>query len=164
MENVNERQKRHLLELIDQHYPDSNASERLGTKTFAVWGLSFKPQTDDVREATSRVVMEGLWQRGAKVQAYDPEAMEEIQRIYGSRDDLRLCGTKEAALEGADALIICTEWKHFWAPDFDQLHDKLGDRAIFDGRNIYDPQKIKELGFDYYGIGRGLSVSRDRGL
>ncbi|MCH8947350.1 MAG: tetratricopeptide repeat protein, partial [Acidobacteria bacterium] len=110
----------------------------------------FKPQTDDVREATSRVVIEGLWQRGAKVQAYDPEAMEEIQRIYGSRDDLRLCGTKEAALEGADALIICTEWKHFWAPDFKQLHDKLGDRAIFDGRNIYDPHKIKELGFAYY--------------
>ncbi len=164
VENVNERQKRHLLELIDQHYSESNTSERLGAKTFAVWGLSFKPQTDDVREATSRVVMEGLWQSGAKVQAYDPEAMEEIQRIYGSRDDLRLCGTKEAALEGADALIICTEWKHFWAPDFDQLHDKLGDRVIFDGRNIYDPHKVKELGFAYYGIGRGLSVSRDQGL
>ena len=164
VENVNERQKRHLLELIDQHYSDSNATERLGARIFAVWGLSFKPQTDDVREATSRVVMEGLWQRGARVQAYDPEAMEEIQRIYGSRDDLRLCGTKEAALEGADALIICTEWKHFWAPDFDQLHDKLGDRVIFDGRNIYDPLKVKELGFAYYGIGRGLSVSRDQGL
>jgi len=164
VENVNERQKRHLLELIDQHYSDSNATERLGARIFAVWGLSFKPQTDDVREATSRVVMEGLWQRGARVQAYDPEAMEEIQRIYGSRDDLRLCGTKEAALEGADALIICTEWKHFWAPDFDQLHDKLGDRVIFDGRNIYDPHKVKELGFAYYGIGRGLSVSRDQGL
>jgi UDPglucose 6-dehydrogenase len=164
VENVNERQKRHLLELIDQHYSDLNATERLDARTFAVWGLAFKPQTDDVREATSRVVMEGLWQRGAKVQAYDPEAMEEIQRIYGSREDLRLCGTKEAALEGADALIICTEWKHFWAPDFDQLHDKLGDRAIFDGRNIYDPHKVKELGFAYYGIGRGLSVSRDQSL
>ena len=164
VESVNDRQKRRLLELIDQHYTKSDASAGLGEKTFAVWGLSFKPQTDDVREATSRVVMEGLWQRGATVQAYDPEAMEEIQRIYGSRDDLRLCGTKEAALEGADALIICTEWKHFWAPDFDQLHDKLGDRAIFDGRNIYDPHKIKELGFAYYGIGRGLSVSRDQGL
>jgi UDPglucose 6-dehydrogenase len=163
VERVNGDQKRRLLDLIDQHYTDPG-TEDLATKTFAVWGLSFKPQTDDVREATSRVVMEGLWKRGARVQAYDPEAMEEIQRIYGSRDDLRLCGTKEAALEGADALIICTEWKHFWAPDFDQLHDKLGDRAIFDGRNIYDPQKIKELGFDYYGIGRGLSVSRDGGL
>ncbi|MCH6564306.1 MAG: UDP-glucose/GDP-mannose dehydrogenase family protein [Proteobacteria bacterium] len=164
VDSVNDRQKQRLLELIDQHYSESGTSGRLAAKVFAVWGLSFKPQTDDVREATSRVVIEGLWHRGAKVQAYDPEAMEEIQRIYGSRDDLRLCGTKEAALEGADALIICTEWKHFWAPDFDQLHDKLGDRAIFDGRNIYDPHKIKELGFAYYGIGRGLSVSRDGGL
>jgi len=163
VENVNRDQKRRLLELIDQHYTDPR-KENLPTKTFAIWGLSFKPQTDDVREATSRVVMEGLWQRGAKVQAYDPEAMEEIQRIYGSRDDLRLCGTKEAALEGADALIICTEWKHFWAPDFDQLHDKLGDRAIFDGRNIYDPHKVRELGFAYYGIGRGLSISRGQDL
>jgi UDPglucose 6-dehydrogenase len=164
VESVNERQKRRLLELIDQHYTEPDASAGLSAKTFAVWGLSFKPLTDDVREATSRVVMEGLWQRGARVQAYDPEAMEEIQRIYGSRDDLRLCGTKEAALEGADALIICTEWKHFWAPDFDQLRDKLGDRVIFDGRNIYDPHKIMELGLAYYGIGRGLSVSRDQGL
>ena len=105
--------------------------------------------------------MEGLWQRGARVQAYDPEAMEEIQRIYGSRGDLRLCGTKEAALEAADALVICTEWKHFWAPDFDELQAKLADRAIFDGRNIYDPLKVKESGFAYYGIGRGLSVYQD---
>jgi len=155
VETVNERQKSRLVELIDKHYAGN-----LDGKTFALWGLSFKPQTDDVREATSRVVMEGLWQRGAKVQAYDPEAMEEIQRIYGSRADLRLCGTKEAALEAADALIICTEWKHFWSPDFDELHDKLADRAIFDGRNIYDPLKVKQLGFAYYGIGRGLSVSQ----
>jgi len=155
VETVNEHQKHRLVELIDTHYAGN-----LDGKTFALWGLSFKPQTDDVREATSRVVMEGLWQRGAKVQAYDPEAMEEIQRIYGSRAGLRLCGTKEAALEAADALIICTEWKHFWSPDFDELHDKLADRTIFDGRNIYDPRKVKELGFAYYGIGRGLSVSQ----
>jgi UDPglucose 6-dehydrogenase len=164
VENVNERQKRRLLDLIDQHYSELISTEDLSGKTFAVWGLSFKPQTDDVREATSRVVMEGLWQRGAKVQAYDPEAMNEVQRLYGSRADLRLCGTKEAALEGVDALIICTEWKHFWAPDFDELYDKLGDKAIFDGRNIYDPAKVKELGFAYYGIGRGLSVSGNREL
>ena len=155
---MNERQKRRLLELIDKHYTRSNAVGDLTGKTFAIWGLSFKPQTDDVREATSRVVMEGIWQRGGKVQAYDPEAMEEIQRIYGSRDGLRLCGTKEAALEAADALIICTEWKHFWAPDFVELYDRLGDRVIFDGRNIYDPGKLKDSGFAYYGIGRGLSV------
>ncbi len=162
VEEVNERQKRRLVELIDQHYAGFTAAGDLTGKTFAIWGLSFKPQTDDVREATSRVVMEGLWQRGARIQAYDPEAMEEIQRIYGSRDNLRLCGTKEAALEGADALVICTEWKHFWAPDFDELQAKLADRAIFDGRNIYDPVKVKESGLAYYGIGRGLSVYQDR--
>ncbi len=161
VENVNEHQKRRLLELIDQHYAQLNAAQDLNGKTFAIWGLSFKPQTDDVREATSRVVMEGILQRGGKVQAYDPAAMEEIQRIYGSTDGLRLCGTKEAALEGADALVICTEWKHFWAPDFDELYDGLADRVIFDGRNIYDPLKLKELGFLYYGIGRGLSVVQD---
>jgi len=158
VENVNEHQKRRLVELIDQHYSGRDSADKLTGKTFAIWGLSFKPQTDDIREATSRVVMEELWQRGARVQAYDPEAMDEIQHIYGSRDDLRLCGTKEAALDGADALIICTEWKHFWAPDFDELYRQLGDRAIFDGRNIYDPHNLKELGFAYYGIGRGLSV------
>ena len=159
VEDVNEAQKRHLLELIDRHYGEENSTARLDGKTFAVWGLSFKPQTDDVREATSRVVMEGLWDRGAKVQAYDPEAMEEIQRIYGDRGDLSLAGTKEEALKSADALIICTEWKHFWAPDFEELHERVGDHVIFDGRNIYDPEKIKAHGFDYYGIGRGLSVS-----
>lgn len=164
VEDVNEHQKRRLVELIDRHYAGIDATGDLTGKTFAIWGLSFKPQTDDVREATSRVVMEGLWQRGARVQAYDPEAMEEIQRIYGSRGDLRLCGTKEAALEAADALIICTEWKHFWAPDFDELQAKLADRAIFDGRNIYDPVKVKESGLAYYGIGRGLSVYQDRNV
>jgi UDPglucose 6-dehydrogenase len=164
VESVNDQQKGRLLELIDQHYSGLNPEGNLGAKTFALWGLSFKPQTDDVREATSRVVMEGLWLRGASVQAYDPEAMNEIQRIYGNRDDLHLCDSKEVALEGADALIICTEWKHFWAPDFDELYDRLGDRAIFDGRNIYDPPKVKELGFAYYGIGRGLSVSQDGGI
>ena len=158
VEQVNEHQKRRLLELIDQHYSESGKTGDLSGKTFAVWGLSFKPQTDDVREATSRVVMEGLWQRGARVLAYDPEAMNEIQRIYGSRDDLRLCGTKEASLDGVDALIICTEWKHFWTPDFALLYERLADRVIFDGRNIYDPEKAKESGFAYYGIGRGLSV------
>ena len=159
VEQVNEHQKRHLLELVDRHYGEPNSTSQLEGKTFAVWGLSFKPQTDDVREATSRVVLEGLWHRGAKVQAYDPEAMEEIQRIYGDRDDLSLSGTKEEALKGVDALIICTEWKHFWAPDFNELYAKIADRVIFDGRNIYDPEKVKELGFNYYGIGRGMSVS-----
>ena len=158
VEAVNAHQKRHLLELVDRHYAGQDSEANLTGKTIAVWGLSFKPQTDDVREATSRVVLEGLWHRGASVQAYDPEAMEEIQRIYGDRADLSLAGTKEEALKGADALVICTEWKHFWSPDFNELHEKISDRVIFDGRNIYDPEKVKALGFDYYGIGRGLSI------
>ena len=159
VESVNNQQKRRLLELIDRHYSNTSKISGLEAKTFAIWGLSFKPQTDDMREATSRVVMEGLWQRGAKVQAYDPEAMDETRRIYGDRNDLTMCETKEAALKGADALIICTEWKHFWAPEFDGMHAQLADRAIFDGRNIYDPEKMEQLGFAYYGIGRGLSCA-----
>ncbi len=158
VEAVNNAQKRRLLELIDRHYSNLNQGQDLKGKTFAIWGLSFKPQTDDMREATSRVVMEGLWERGAKVQAYDPEAMDETRRIYGDRTDLSLCDTREAAIEGADTLVVCTEWKHFWTPDFDGLYEQLADRAIFDGRNIYDPVKMKQLGFAYYGIGRGLSL------
>jgi len=161
VETVNNEQKSRLLQLIDRHYLNSDNSQNLSGKTFAIWGLAFKPQTDDMREATSRVVMEGLWQRGAKVQAYDPEAMTEAQRIYGIRDDLNLCGTKEAALKGADALIVCTEWKHFWVPKFEELLAQISDKVIFDGRNIYDPEKMKELGFAYYGIGRGLSIIRN---
>ena len=159
VEQVNEHQKRHLLELVDRYYGKQDSTASLDGKTFAVWGLSFKPQTDDVREATSRVVLEGLWQRGAGVRAYDPEAMQETQRIYGDREDLALCGTKEEALKGVDALIICTEWNHFWSPNFDEMLEKIGDRVIFDGRNIYDPEKMKALGFSYYGIGRGLSIT-----
>jgi UDPglucose 6-dehydrogenase len=155
VEIVNNRQKQRLLDFIDHHY----GSAGIAGKTFALWGLAFKPQTDDMREATSRVVMEGLWQRGARVQAYDPEAMNETQRIYGSRDDLLLCGTKESALRGADGLILCTEWKHFWTPDFDEMVSLLAEPVIFDGRNIYDPEKMREQGIAYYGIGRGLSVT-----
>jgi len=159
VEDVNSYQKRHLLELIDRHYWSVNLERNLCGKTFAIWGLSFKPQTDDMREATSRVLMEGLWRRGATVQAYDPEAMNEAQRIYGVRDDLVLCATKEVAIKNADALIVCTEWQQFWAPDFSELFDSISDKTIFDGRNIYDPKRMAELGFSYYGIGRGLSLS-----
>ncbi len=155
VEAVNNYQKAHLLTLIDRHY----GKAELSGKTFVLWGLAFKPQTDDMREATSRVIMEGLWQRGARVQAYDPEAMKESRRIYGEREDLSYYDNKEAALAGADALIICTEWKHFWAPDFDNLHQQLTDKVIFDGRNIYDPEKMSEIGFHYYGIGRGKSLA-----
>lgn len=158
VEQVNQDQKRHLIELIQRHYQNLGIDEIEG-KTFAMWGLAYKPQTDDIREATSRVLMEGLWALGAKVQAYDPEAMQETQNAYGDRDDLLLCGTKEAALKGADALIICTEWRHFWSPDFEYVSKSLTDKVIFDGRNIYDPDKMMDLGLAYYGIGRGRSLS-----
>ncbi|HAD40757.1 MAG TPA: UDP-glucose 6-dehydrogenase [Plesiomonas shigelloides] len=153
VEAVNNRQKYRLPTLIKQHF-----GEDLRGKTLALWGLSFKPNTDDMREASSRVLMEELWQAGAKVQAYDPEAMEETQRIYGLRDDLLLLGTKDAALNNADALIICTEWQNFRAPDFDLLKDKLRHPVIFDGRNLYEPERMQKRGFTYYAIGRGASV------
>lgn len=149
VESVNYRQKEKLFEYITAHY-----GENLEGKIFALWGLSFKPNTDDMREAPSRVLMEALWKAGAKVQAYDPEAMEETQRIYGNRTDLSLAGTKEAALNGANALVVCTEWQNFKAPDFDLLKTTLKDAVIFDGRNLYSPTRLSKKGFKYYSIGR----------
>ncbi|MDU6923904.1 UDP-glucose dehydrogenase family protein [Franconibacter helveticus 513] len=154
VEDVNHDQKQKLPEFIRRHF-----GEDLRGKTFALWGLSFKPNTDDMREASSRVLMEELWKRGATVQAYDPEAMDETQRIYGHRDDLRLMGTKEAALHGADALVICTEWQAFRAPDFDTIKNSLKQPVIFDGRNLYDPARLSKRGFVYYAIGRGASIN-----
>jgi UDPglucose 6-dehydrogenase len=153
VERVNRRQKEKLFGHISTFYPHG-----VKGKVFAVWGLSFKPNTDDMREASSRVLLEALWQAGARVQAYDPEAMEEAQRIYGSRDDLTLMGTKEAAVHGADALAIVTEWKSFRVPDFKTLLHELRDRVIFDGRNLYDPARVEAVGLAYYGIGRGRSI------
>ncbi len=156
VERVNKRQKEKLFQHISSFYRDGVAG-----KVFAVWGLSFKPNTDDMREASSRVLLESLWRAGARVQAFDPEAMEEAQRIYGSRDDLTLMGTKEAALHGADALAIVTEWKSFRVPDFKGLARELRDKVIFDGRNLYDPARVEALGLAYYGIGRGRSCRLD---
>ena len=107
-----------------------------------------------MREAPSRVLMEALWKAGAKVQAYDPEAMDEAQRIYGSRDDLDLCGTKEGALKGADALVIITEWQAFKAPDFEFLKQQLKNPLIFDGRNLFEPKRMFKKGIIYSSIGR----------
>ncbi len=149
VENRNAKQKEVLFNKISGHYKGD-----LAGKTFAIWGLSFKPNTDDMRDAPSRVLMEALWERGAKVQAYDPEAMEEAQRIYGVRDDLQLCGTRQAALKGADALVICTEWKQFWAPDFELMAELLNEPVLFDGRNLFDPAMMKRKGFVYSAIGR----------
>ncbi|MFT7412360.1 MAG: UDPglucose 6-dehydrogenase [Paraglaciecola sp.] len=153
VEEVNYAQKEKLFEYISQHF-----SSDLKGKTVALWGLSFKPNTDDMREASSRVLMEKLWAAGANVKAYDPEAMKETQRIYGDRDDLSLMGTKESALEGADFLVICTEWQAFRAPNFELIKEKLSVPLIFDGRNLFEPQLMMEYGLHYYAIGRGLSV------
>jgi UDPglucose 6-dehydrogenase len=153
VEEVNYAQKEKLFEYISRHF-----SGNLAGKTVALWGLSFKPNTDDMREASSRVLMEKLWSAGASIKAYDPEAMEETQRIYGSREDLALMGTKEAALEGADFLVICTEWQAFRAPDFELIKQKLTLPLLFDGRNLFEPNLMMEYGLHYYAIGRGLSV------
>ncbi|MBK8973597.1 MAG: UDP-glucose/GDP-mannose dehydrogenase family protein [Hahellaceae bacterium] len=153
VETVNKRQKSVLFDKVSAYFNGD-----LKGKTFALWGLSFKPNTDDMREASSRVLMESLWAAGAKVQAFDPEAMEETQRIYNQDEPLVLSGTKEQALKGADALIICTEWKEFRSPDFDGIKAAIKSPAIFDGRNLYDPERMKRKGFAYYAIGRGDSV------
>ncbi|AXT30129.1 UDP-glucose dehydrogenase family protein [Pseudoalteromonas tunicata] len=154
VEAVNYAQKNKLFEYISKHFGVGIDGKDLSGKTFALWGLSFKPNTDDMREAPSRVLMEQLWAAGAKVQAYDPEAMEETQRIYGSRPDLSLMGTKESALNGADALIICTEWQNFKAPDFSLIKQQLSEAVIFDGRNLFEPTRMKKKGFVYWSIGR----------
>ena len=154
VEAVNYRQKNKLFQYISEHYELTQNPEAINGKTFAIGGLAFKPNTDDMREVPSRVLMEALWAAGAKVQAYDPEAMEETQRIYGNRDDLVLMGTKEAALKQADALVICTEWQSFKAPDFEFIKAELTEPVLFDGRNLFEPVAISEKGFTYYYIGR----------
>jgi UDPglucose 6-dehydrogenase len=149
VEAVNQYQKTKLFEYISRFYQNG-----VEGKTFALWGLSFKPNTDDVREASSRVVMEQLWQAGAQVVAFDPEARDAIAKLYPNESKLRLVDTKEAALDGADALVICTEWQNFRAPDFSMIKERLKDKVIFDGRNMYDPGLMKEKGLAYFGIGR----------
>lgn len=153
VENVNFYQKHKLYDLVQTHF---DGREQLRNKTLALWGLAFKPRTDDMREAPSRVLMEALWEAGATVQAFDPKAMEEAQRIYGPRSDLRLMGTKEATLSGADGLIICTEWQNFKAPDFDFIKQALNQAVIFDGRNLYEPERLSSRGIQYYSIGRRI--------
>ncbi|WP_454853011.1 UDP-glucose dehydrogenase family protein [Rhizobium binxianense] len=149
---VEERNDQQKSVLFDKAHRFFNGD--LKGKRFALWGLSFKPDTDDMREAPSRTLMEALWAAGATVSAYDPQAMQECQSIYGDRDDLLLCGTKEAALRGADALMIVTEWKNFRAPSFDALKSALKTPVIFDGRNLYNPTVVARHGLEYFSIGR----------
>ena len=159
VEAVNQFQKHRLHGLISQHF---GGAKGLDARRFAVWGLAFKPNTDDMREAPSRELLKALWADGATVAAYDPKAAAEAERLYPEAladGRLILASTKEDATEGADALVICTEWKRFMAPNFDQLAASLRQKLIFDGRNLYDPARLAELGWTYYAIGRGASVS-----
>ena len=154
--NTNERQKQKLAEQV---------TARLGAdlmgRTIAVWGLSFKPNTDDMREAPSRVLIETIWSAGGKVKAFDPQAMDACEAIYGPRDDMHYCATKDEALDNADCLVICTEWKLFRAPDFEDIKKRLITPVIIDGRNLYRPEDMEASDIEYFGIGRGRSVNRD---
>ncbi len=149
VEEANDNQKHVLAKKIKQHF-----GENLSGKHFAIWGLAFKPNTDDMREAPSREVIADLMAAGATVKAYDPVAMHESQRIFQGVKGIEFAESPTAALENADALIVVTEWKEFRSPDFDVIKKQLKSSVIFDGRNIYDPAFVKQHGFTYYAIGR----------
>lgn len=155
VEAVNERQKSHVFDLVNRHY-----GGRVAGKTFAVLGLSFKPETDDLREAPSSRLLQHLWAAGARVRAFDPQAMANAARTFGDRGDLVLCNDADAAIAGAHALIVMTEWKEFRSLDPDVLHARLLDHVVFDGRNIYLPADFEAAGLAYYGVGRGRSCRR----
>lgn len=147
VEEVNERQKRVLVEKVKRRF-----GAKLSGKIFAVWGLAFKPRTDDMRDAPAIVVIEALLQSGARIQAFDPEATVEARKIFGDR--IVYAARNYDALDGASALLVLTEWNEFRRPDFQRIKELLKEPTIFDGRNIYDPAELKKLGFDYYSIGR----------
>ncbi|MCZ6889819.1 MAG: UDP-glucose/GDP-mannose dehydrogenase family protein [Gammaproteobacteria bacterium] len=149
VEAVNERQKAVLFDKMSAYF-----SGDLQGRTVAIWGLAFKPNTDDMREAASRTLMQLLWDAGAVVRAYDPVAGKEARRLYGEREDLVICDAREDALTDADALVVITEWNEFRSPDFQAIKAALKTPAIFDGRNLYDPKQMKALGFDHFAIGR----------
>lgn len=149
VEEANETQKSILLEKVKAKF-----GVDLKGKHFALWGLAFKPDTDDMRDASSRVVIQGLWQMGATVTAHDPVAMSESKRIFGNDPRLRYSESPMAALVNADALIIVTEWKAFLSPDFAHIKSTLKNAVIFDGRNMYEPSKVVDSGIEYFAIGR----------
>jgi UDPglucose 6-dehydrogenase len=153
VESVNARQKELLVRKMKLHF-----GAKLKGRTIALWGLAFKPNTDDMREAPSRAIMEQLWKAGASVRAYDPVACAEAHRIYGNRPDLTLCKNAYDAAAGADALAIVTEWQEFRSPDFERLKELLKSPLVFDGRNLYDPVMVERFGLTYYAIGRGKAI------
>jgi UDPglucose 6-dehydrogenase len=154
VEAINNRQKNVLFNKVSRHFGGD-----LSGKTIALWGLAFKPNTDDMREAPSRSLMEAIWKAGGTVRAYDPQARDEARHLYGVRDDLVLCDSSADALDGADALAVVTEWQEFRSPDFAKIRTALAEPVIVDGRNIYDPQVLEDQGLIYYGIGRGRSAA-----
>ena len=156
VEEVNRRQKESLFKKIDRHFEG-----KLAGKVIALWGLAFKPNTDDMREAPSRNLIAGLLRAGAIVRAFDPVAMTEARKIYGERPDVVLCESVEETMLGADALVIVTEWKEFRSPDFERIKKELSTPVIFDGRNLYDPTYLARLGFTYYAMGRGKALPVD---
>jgi len=152
VQTVNESQKHRPFERLREHFGDD-----LSGRVFAMWGLAFKPGTDDMREASSRVVMEALWRAGARVRAFDPAAMERARELYPDATRLELCPDPMTALDGADALIVMTEWHLFRSPDLDEVARRLATPVIVDGRNLYDPELLAQAGFDYYCIGRPVA-------
>jgi len=153
VEQVNRAQKDTLFAKLQKALKGD-----LAGRTIAVWGLAYKPNTDDMREAPSRALMEAVWARGGRVQAYDPEAREECRRLYGNRNDLTLANDRYQALEGADALVICTEWKEFRVVDANEITARLSRPLVIDGRNLYDPPVLRRAGIAYFAVGRGDSV------
>ena len=149
VEKANRTQKQRLLEKVRGRF-----GEHLDGRHFAVWGLSFKPNTDDMREAPSRVVINGLLARGASVTVYDPVAMEEGKKVFAKEPGVRFASSTVGALDGADALIIVTEWKEFRSPDFDEMKKRLKSPVVFDGRNLYDPTTMRDAGIEYFSMGR----------
>ena len=147
---VNQAQKKVLIDKILFHFKGN-----VNGRVFGLWGLSFKPETDDMREAPSRVIIETLTELGAKIKVFDPAAMENCKKLYSDQSNLSFCKHKNQALEGSDALIVATEWKAFRSPDFSIMKELLKAPVIFDGRNLYDPAELEQLGFSYYAIGRG---------
>jgi len=159
VDNVNDRQKHVLFEKLMRHFDND-----ISGKTFAVWGLSFKPNTDDLREAPARVLIEHILENGGNVKAYDPVAMQEMRHFYPSEKRLQLMGTAQDCCEGAEALLINTEWREFRSPNWEALKEALTRPLIIDGRNLYDPQQVIENGLLYDCIGRPQQDRRQTGI
>ncbi len=154
VQRINVRQRRLLFDRISGYFDG-----KLESRAIALWGLSFKPNTDDMREASSRVLMEALWGAGCSVRAYDPVAMDTARRLYPDQPRLVLCPSAEEAVQGADALAVATEWREFRSPDYGALKSSLKAPVIFDGRNVFEPEHMKQIGFEYFGVGRGTTGS-----